>query len=80
MVEDQGILDASFANLQPSGGHAEVSIDLAIRSEGARAQVFEGGTHMGDVVEMSLEFKIEELHECEPPHQPMFLRFPDGRD
>src|ERR1035438_7879365 len=42
----------------------EVGVNLAVRSEEARTQAFEGSAHRGFVVKMSLEFKVENLHRC----------------
>jgi hypothetical protein len=39
-----------------------------VRSEESRAQALKGGADMSGVVKMSLEFEVEDFHECESSH------------
>ena len=67
LVKDQGIFHAPFPDLQAPRGNVEVGVNLMVRSQEARAQLFEGGAHRSRVLKASLEFEIEKFHECKAP-------------
>ena len=79
-VMDQGVFKAPFADLQPPRRNAEVGVNLPVRSEEAGAQALECGAHMRFVVEMSLEFEVEQFHRCKASHGRKLASLPGNRD
>jgi len=61
-VENQGVLEAPFPNLQPPAGDAKIGVDLVVSSNKAGVQSLERRPNSLLVVQPCLEFEVEAFH------------------
>ena len=61
-VENQGVLEAAFPNLQPPGKDTEIGINLVVRPNKAGVQSLERRPNLLLVIQACFKLEVEMLH------------------